>query len=510
MLRVGRRDQLSEWTRSTMAIDTPIGLETAPVFSPPAPAPEVAISVRGAGKMYRIYDRPQDRLKQMLWRGRRKYGREFWALRDVSFELRRGEMIGIIGRNGSGKSTLLQIIAGTLAPSEGEVTVNGRVAALLELGSGFNPEFTGRENVFLNGSILGISREEIQQRFDDIAAFADIGEFIEQPVKTYSSGMMVRLAFAVQASIEPDVLIIDEALAVGDVFFRQKCYRRLEELRSRGVSILVVSHAMMDIEQLCQRVLLVNAGEVIFQGSSSEAVKRYYLLDQQHRLEAATVRDKSTKAAFPATALTSDAAFWPTAEAFLNISDVAQVSTGWARCTGFAICDTQGQPCQAFQQGEQASFYYEFEVLQDIGIPLGGLTLQNDHGVIVHGKSTLEYGSEVPMWVAQGTLLRFQQDITLDLATGEYTLEVGLATMNQYDYMQRELLSHTELRTKIVRLCHPADIGRIVVLPRKNGKPIQLLHHGVANLPGSCRVSIGNIADATPLAQSPLVSDVTA
>src|SRR5829696_2572400 len=209
-----------------MAIDTPIELETDPVFSPPAP--EVAISVRGAGKMHRIYDRPQDRLKQMLWRGRRQYGREFWALRDVSFELRRGEMMGIIGRNGSGKSTLLQIIAGTLTPSEGEVTVNGRVAALLELGSGFNPEFTGRENVFLNGSILGISREEIQQRFDDIAAFADIGGFIEQPVKTYSSGMLVRLAFAVQASIEPDVLIVDEALAGGDVFFRQKCYRRLE------------------------------------------------------------------------------------------------------------------------------------------------------------------------------------------------------------------------------------------------------------------------------------------
>src|SRR6266542_6439942 len=246
MRRVGGRDQLSEWTRSTMAIDTPIVLETAPTSSPPAPAPEVAISVRGVGKMYRIYDRPQDRLKQMLWRGRRTYGREFWALRDASFEVRKGETLGIIGRNGSGKSTLLQIIAGTLAPSEGEVTVNGRVAALLELGSGFNPEFTGRDNVFLNGSILGFSREEMAARFDEIAAFADIGEFIEQPIKTYSSGMVVRLAFAVIAHVDADILVIDEALAVGDACFTQKCMRFLRRFMEKG-TVLFVSHDISSV-----------------------------------------------------------------------------------------------------------------------------------------------------------------------------------------------------------------------------------------------------------------------
>jgi lipopolysaccharide transport system ATP-binding protein len=189
---------------------------------------DIAVSVHNVNKRYLLYDRPQDRLKQSLfWRFGKSYGREFWALRDISFEIRRGEALGIIGRNGAGKSTLLQIIAGTLQPTSGVVHVSGRVAALLELGSGFNLEFTGRENVYLNGAILGFSRGEMEQRFDEIAAFADIGDFMDQPVKLYSSGMFVRLAFAVQACVEPDVLIVDEALAVGDVVFHQKCYARL-------------------------------------------------------------------------------------------------------------------------------------------------------------------------------------------------------------------------------------------------------------------------------------------
>jgi lipopolysaccharide transport system ATP-binding protein len=238
-----------------------------------------AISVRNVGKMYRIYDRPQDRLKQMLlWRFGRHYGHEFWALRDVSFEVRRGETVGIIGRNGSGKSTLLQIIAGTLAPTEGEVQVNGRVAALLELGSGFNPEFTGRENVFLNGTILGISHAEMTARFDEIADFADIGEFIDQPVKLYSSGMVVRLAFAVQALIEPEILIVDEALAVGDMYFQVKCMAKISELRKRGTAILFVSHAVDMVKAICSRALLIDRGRKIIEDIPDVVTDRYVAL----------------------------------------------------------------------------------------------------------------------------------------------------------------------------------------------------------------------------------------
>ena len=246
---------------------------------------DMVVAVQNVGKMYRLYDRPQERLKQQLFgRFGKSYGREFWALREVSCCVRRGEVLGIIGLNGSGKSTLLQILAGVLKPTTGEAHIKGRVAALLELGSGFNPEYTGRDNIFMNGAILDIPRAEMEKRFEEIVAFADIGAFIDQPVKTYSSGMFVRLAFAVTISVDADVLLIDEALAVGDIFFRQKCYRRLEMLREQGVAIVLVSHGMTEVEQFCHRALLLHHGDVLFQGPASEAVKRYYLLEQHDRI----------------------------------------------------------------------------------------------------------------------------------------------------------------------------------------------------------------------------------
>jgi lipopolysaccharide transport system ATP-binding protein len=240
-------------------------------------ASDVLVSVRSVSKCYHLYPRPQDRLWQAFWRGRRQYYREFWALRDVSLEVRRGETIGIIGRNGAGKSTLLQMIAGTLTPTSGEVRVNGRIAALLQLGSGFNPGFTGRENVFLNGAILGFSEAQIAERFDDIAAFADIGDFIDQPVKTYSSGMMVRLAFAVSTCLEPEILIVDEALAVGDAAFQFKCRNRLDQLVERGSTLLFVSHDITLVKALCNRALYLAGGKERAHGSPVELAEMYFM-----------------------------------------------------------------------------------------------------------------------------------------------------------------------------------------------------------------------------------------
>lgn len=236
---------------------------------------DVVLSVRNVSKCFEMYEKPVHRLYQTLFAGHKRFYKEFWALRDISFDVHRGECIGIIGRNGAGKSTLLQIITGTLAPTTGEVKLKGRVAALLELGSGFNPEFTGRENVYLNGSILGLTREEIDARYDEILAFADIGEFIDQPVKTYSSGMMVRLAFAVQVMVDPDVLIVDEALAVGDAAFQRKCYARMDALQARGVTILLVTHDMETVKQRCNRAILLTSGRTMFDGNALEAVFQY-------------------------------------------------------------------------------------------------------------------------------------------------------------------------------------------------------------------------------------------
>ncbi len=282
---------------------------SSPTHEAPLPAPtltdehggdDVVLSVQRVSKHYKLWTSPSVRLRYSmlsqahrtlrtvlprdsaplaaLRRRRDALHQDFTALGELSFEVRRGESVGIIGRNGSGKSTLLQIIAGTLRPSSGRVDVRGRIAALLELGSGFNMEYTGRENIYLNASILGLTKEETNARFDDIAAFADVGQFLDQPVKTYSSGMVLRLAFAVSINVEPDILIIDEALAVGDVFFTQKCFQRLREILDGGTTLLFVSHSMGAVQNLCTRALLLSSGQAVFEGPPEEAANRYYAL----------------------------------------------------------------------------------------------------------------------------------------------------------------------------------------------------------------------------------------
>ena len=246
----------------------------------------IAIQVDHLSKCFHIYDTPRDRLKQFvlprlqnaIYRAKKNYFREFWALRNVSFEVNKGETVGIIGRNGSGKSTLLQIVCGTLSPTGGSVATTGRVAALLELGAGFNPEFTGRENVYMNGAVLGLTEAEISARFPEISAFADIGDFIEQPVKTYSSGMVVRLAFAVAINVDPEILVIDEALSVGDELFQRKCFSRIEAIKNNGATIMFVSHSGAAIVDLCDRAVLMDSGEVLAMGPPKLIVGCYQKL----------------------------------------------------------------------------------------------------------------------------------------------------------------------------------------------------------------------------------------
>jgi lipopolysaccharide transport system ATP-binding protein len=245
---------------------------------------EIAVSLSNIAKCYKTYLRPVDRLKEIIW-PQRNFAQVFWALRDINIQIPQGKTVGIIGRNGSGKSTLLQIIAGTVTPTTGTVQVRGRIGALLELGSGFNPEFTGRENVFLNGAILGISREEMEQKFGAIAQFADIADFIDLPVKTYSSGMMMRLAFAVSVNLEPEVLIIDEALSVGDAAFQFKCFERLEKLTASGVTTLIVSHDIKTVKTFCDHVIYLSKGVEVAAGAPEDIAEMYFLdlRDEQRR-----------------------------------------------------------------------------------------------------------------------------------------------------------------------------------------------------------------------------------
>jgi ABC-type polysaccharide/polyol phosphate transport system ATPase subunit len=459
---------------------------------------DIVVTLAKVGKQYQLFDDPRDRLKHMLLeRFGKSYGHTFWAVRNISFELRRGEMLALIGKNGSGKSTILQMIAGTLTSTEGTITCWGRVGALFEIGSGFNPDYTGRENIQLNASILGISSKKLKEKIESIIEFADIGDYIDQPVKFYSSGMFVRLAFAVTTGLDADILLIDEALAVGDIFFRQKCYQRLGELRKRGVSIILVTHSMGDVEQFCERAVLLDHGKELFQGAAPEAVKRYYLLEQQehpaHENLSSSQDDLTPRVEFAL--LDQNEVFWPAPEAFFDNSHVSHVSNGWARCTGVALCDERGEPCRVFEQGQIASFFYEFELSHDIEVPIGGLQIQNDKGLVIHGKTTLEYGSEVPTFLQKGTKVRFHNMIHMDISIGEYTFEVGFSTISHVDYQHRQSLSHPDLYARLVRVCNLVGLGPFIVIFRKHGIPVQLMHHGLANLPGTSTVFVSNNSD---------------
>lgn len=456
---------------------------------------DTIIQVDGLSKEYDLYKKNSDRVKEIFHPFRKKYHKKFKALDDVSFSVSRGEFFGIIGRNGSGKSTLLQLICGITKPTAGSVQARGRIAALLELGAGFNPEFTGRENVYLNGSILGFTRSEMDLIFDEILEFSEIGEFIDQPVKTYSSGMYLRLAFSVQACVEPEILIVDEALAVGDIFFRQKCYVRLRELLDKGCTVILVTHAMNDIEQLCQRALLLDHGKGVFLGSANEAVKRFYLLEQEQRFENVEPFLQTDQNTTDRLAVNNDLQDdlkgendWPADEEFIDLSNIHDVSNGWVQCTGLAVCNKYAKRSVSFKQGDVVSFYYELKLKHDLEVPIAGIEFTNDKGVIVHGKTTLGYGTQVPCGLKSGQILRFRQDIKLLVAPGDYSFNLGFSCMGMSDFFNIGSMDHITLHSKIIRLCNLPNAGYFTVSLRDVYESVQLEHFGITDLPGSCRI----------------------
>jgi homopolymeric O-antigen transport system ATP-binding protein len=472
----------------------PSGVRNAPTARSDA---EVRISVHNVSKAYRLYDRPQDRLKEQLFaRFGKRYRKDFWALRDVSLNVRQGEALGIIGRNGSGKSTLVQIIAGTLTPTAGEVEVHGRVTALLELGSGFNRQYTGRENVYLNGAILGFRRKEMDELFDEIVAFSEIGDFIDQPVKTYSSGMTVRLAFAVQACVKPDILIVDEALSVGDIFFQQKCHERMEKLLAGSTAVVLVSHNMGVIRKYCSQALLLESGRPLFTGDAAEAVKRYSMLQKSRGAQGILPQslslggqEETIADLFVGTDQNDEIPFWPTEEVFAGFSAKTSIGEGWAHCTAVALCDANGNPCRVFQHGQKAYFYYEFEALRDLLVPCGSVALMDKKNTTVHGKASYQYQNRSFPRVPKGTRVRFRQSVALNLKPGQYTFDVALDMMDPGDYANLEFLSAHELRTRVVKLVQIHQAGAFHIIPAVE-KGIVKNHFGICDLPGDCKISL--------------------
>jgi len=393
---------------------------------------DLAIKVENLSKCYQIYDKPRDRLLQMLRRGHRQYYREFWALKDISFEIRRGETVGIIGRNGSGKSTLLQMICGTLNPTGGTIQTQGRITALLELGSGFNTEFTGRENIYMNGAVLGLSKEEMDACYDNIVAFADIGDFIGQPVKTYSSGMVVRLAFAVQAMVGPDILVVDEALAVGDAKFQAKCFDRLKQLKERGTSILLVTHSAEQIVTHCSQAILLNDGIMVEKGEPRRVVNRY--MDILFGKEKKAI--KTNAADFDPIVAKEETTEFP----LNNSQDVFSSRPGynpheyrWGDGTAtiqdfFLVADGQPYP-SALSSGQNITLAISIRFLDDLVRPILGITIKSKEGVTVYGVNSETLAvDEFKNYGQQGTVINAVVDFICRLAQGDYFISLGIAT----------------------------------------------------------------------------------
>lgn len=373
------------------------------------------IEAVGLGKCYRLYESNGQRLFHALTG--RTSSREHWALRDLDLRVERGEAVGIIGRNGSGKSTLLELIAGTLKRTTGSIAVRGRVSALLELGSGFNPEYTGRDNVFLNGAILGVPRRELERKYDEIVDFAEIGEYIDQPVKEYSSGMLVRLAFAVQVAVVPDILIVDEALSVGDIFFQQKCFKRIREIRGQGTTILFVSHDMGTVRDLCDTVLYLRSGRAVFQGLSHTAIQHYLLEGTEH-----------------SQALPSMPAFYETPPDIEFCAEFNQ-SACWinngevlggqkARLAAVAVLDQHGMKAQQLDMGSDIVFRVLYQVFTEEPVHVT-LMLKNRQGQMVSSTGTYPLGTKL-LSLKKNDYAILELRFGCMLEAGPYTFAVSL------------------------------------------------------------------------------------
>lgn len=381
---------------------------------------DIAIKVEHISKVYKLYNNPMDRLKESLGLTKKKKYTEYYALNDVNIEVKRGETVGIIGTNGAGKSTILKIITGVLNPSSGNVEINGRISALLELGAGFNMEYTGLENVYLNGTMIGFTREEIDAKLDDILEFADIGDFINQPVKTYSSGMFVRLAFAVAINIDPEILIVDEALSVGDVFFQAKCYHKFEEFKKMGKTILFVTHDMGSIQKYCDRAILLSHGKKVSEGNPKEMIDLYkkILVNQYNSDENMTeVIDNHES-----TNHEVNISVWK--DSMVTNPDVVAYGNGMADIIDFACFNDKHEISNVFDSNEEFSVVMKVCINEDVVDPIFAFTIKDIKGTEIAGTNTMYEDIETGH-IRSGEVRKISFCQKMKLPKGEYLVSLG-------------------------------------------------------------------------------------
>lgn len=435
---------------------------------------EFVVQARNISKRYPFFRNAGHRLIRTLFGRWLKSdpANEFWALKDVSFSIPKGIAFGVIGRNGAGKSTLLQILAGTLQPSSGEVTVRGRVNALLELGSGFNPEFTGRENVYLNGSILGFSKKEIDQKFNEILEFSEIADFIDQPVKNYSSGMFVKLAFSVQCCLEPEVLIVDEALSVGDIFFVQKCHDRIEKLIASGTTVLMVTHDLGVVERYCHQTLLLKDGNVQFLGETTKAISLYYANGKSLEGSGGNGRGGETDGRVGGLDGGFDISL---AETIFSCDDIDFLAAD-IKLEGF-------ESRRVFEMSSWAEIIFYVKAKKTLENPIFTIDLNSKTNLTVHAKSTLQFGIERNI-LNMGDIIKVKRGLKLDLMPGEYSLTISICTLPTAFYESAMALPNEAVHEAFdfgTRL----KVGSFsIVVPRKGVLPF----YGVTDLDGHMEI----------------------
>lgn len=394
---------------------------------------DYAIRVKDISKMYKLFDRNRDRLLDALGVTKKHLYKEHFALHHLSFDIKKGETVGIIGTNGAGKSTILKIITGVLSPTEGEVEINGRISALLELGAGFNPEYNGIENIYLNGTIMGFTKEEIDERLDDILEFADIGDFVYQPVKSYSSGMFVRLAFAVAINIDPEILIVDEALSVGDVFFQAKCYKKFEDFKKEGKTILFVSHDLGSISRYCDRVILLNKGEKMEEGSPKKVINLY------KRLITTSSKEKDGSDVKPKHSIEENVKGDNWKDNYSINPKLEEYGDGKATIVDFAVVDEDGNLTNVIEKGSRFKIMTKVVIEEPMKDPIFTFTFKNVRGIDITGTNTMI--EDINLGVCNSGevyLATYEQDMLLQ--GGEYLLSMSCTS-----FENGELKAHHRL-----------------------------------------------------------------
>ena len=389
---------------------------------------ETAIDIHNISKVYKLYDKPSDRLKEALALSRKKIYTEHYALNDVSFQVNKGETVGIIGTNGAGKSTLLKIITGVLNPTSGSLNVNGRISALLELGAGFNMEYSGIENVYLNGTMCGFTKDEVDAKLDDILKFADIGNFVHQPVKTYSSGMFVRLAFAVAINIDPEILIVDEALSVGDVFFQAKCYKKFEEFKKNGKTILLVTHSLGSVEKYCDKVVLLNKGSKVGEGLPHEMIDLYKKLLVNPEFDESGIESMSDEEVIDETINTEN---WKS-KLTLN-PNVNSYGNMDAEIIDFAIIDKKKKITNTINKGEEFAIKVKIKFHKSIQEPIVAFTILNLQGTDIAGTNTMNENIDINDTTC-GNVRTVTFTQKMDIQGGEYLLSLGCTGFRDGDF----------------------------------------------------------------------------